>query len=67
VFRPQRHGWEEIRYDLVVVTSVLPSVRASITLLPDLEYSRSPNRERYMLHVVLGDPGQRQARITGNF
>jgi hypothetical protein len=65
-FRAQRLCRGEIRYDLVVVTSAVPSVRAVITLLPDLEHSRWPNRARYMPHVVVGDPGQRKARISGN-
>ena len=43
-----------------------PSVRAIITLLPDLERPRWPNRGRYMPHLVVGDPGQREARISRN-
>ena len=57
---------KEIRYDLVVVTSTVPSVRAVITLLTDLEHSRWPNRAPYMPHVVVGDPGPRKGRISGN-
>jgi hypothetical protein len=49
----------------VVDTSAIPSVRAAITLLPDLEHPRWPNRGHYMPHVVVGDPGQREARISG--
>jgi hypothetical protein len=41
----------------------LPSVRARITMLPELEHSRWPNRGRYMPHIVVGDPSQRQTAI----
>jgi hypothetical protein len=59
------HNPHEIEYDLIVATTV-PSVRAVITLLPNLEHPRWPNRGRYMPHVVVGDPGQREERISGN-
>jgi len=65
VSRPESASSDEIEYDLIVATTV-PSVRAIITLLPDLEHPRWPNRERYMPHVVVGDPAQREAKILGN-
>ena len=37
----------------------VPSVRAVLTMLP--KNIRYPNRARYMPHIVLGDPSQRQA------
>jgi hypothetical protein len=39
----------------------VPSVRAALTMLP--KNVRYPNRSRYMPHIVLGDPSQRQALI----
>src|ERR1700758_4988608 len=36
-----------------------PSVRAEITMLSGK--TRYPNRSRYMPHIVLGDPSQREA------
>ena len=48
------------------MATTLPSVRAIITLLPNPERLRWPNRGRYMPHVVVGDPGQREAKILGN-
>lgn len=39
----------------------VPSVRATLTMLPDK--IRYPNRGRYMPHIVLGDPAQRAAVI----
>jgi len=44
------HNPHEIEYDLMVATTV-PSVRAVITLLPNLEHPRWPNRGRYMPHI----------------
>jgi hypothetical protein len=41
----------------------VPSVRARLTLLPDLRCPRWPNRARYMAHIVIGDPTQLQAHI----
>ena len=48
-----------------VLTS-LPSVRANLTLLPSLEHPRWPNRARYMPHIVVGDPTQREAKLVEN-
>jgi hypothetical protein len=39
----------------------VPSVKATLTMLPDKV--RYPNRARYMPHIVLGDPSQREAII----
>src|SRR5580698_7243129 len=45
----------------------LPLVRATITLLEDLATSRWPHRARFMPHIVVGDPTQRDAcRGPGN-
>jgi hypothetical protein len=41
-----------------------PSVRAEITMLSGK--TRYPNRSRYMPHMVLGDPSQREAIIKPN-
>jgi len=65
VYRPERHCFHEIEYDLIVAPCV-PSVRAVITLLPTLDNPRWPNRARYMPHIVVGDPGQREAKTVGN-
>ena len=43
----------------------LPSVRAHVTLRSDLGNPRWPNRARYMPHIVLGNPAQREPRISG--
>jgi len=43
-----------------------PSVQAELTLLAGLEHPRWPNRARYMPHIVIGDPQQREARMCGN-
>ena len=48
------------------VANTVPGIRAVITLLPDVERPRWPNRGRYMPHVVVGDPEQREAKISGN-
>lgn len=48
------------------VTNTVPGIRAVITLLPDVERPRWPNRARYMPHVVVGDPGLREAKTSGN-
>src|SRR5262249_12048990 len=37
-----------------------------LTLLPTLTRPRWPNLGRYMPHIVLGDPNQREARLVGN-
>ena len=42
---------------------MVPTVRARVTLLPELSHGRWPNRGRYMPHIVMGDPNQREARI----
>jgi hypothetical protein len=44
----------------------VPSVQAELTLLADLEHPRWPNRARYMPHIVIGDPQQREARMCGH-
>jgi hypothetical protein len=41
----------------------LPSVRAEVTLVPSLEHPRWPNLARYMPHIVIGDPSQREVHI----
>ena len=43
-----------------------PSVRAAVTMVSDLEHPRWPNRGRYKPHIVIGDPGQREAQMSGN-
>ena len=43
---------------------LLPFVRASVTLVPELGHSRWPNRSRYMPHIVIGDPSQRLPRLV---
>src|ERR1700722_7204739 len=48
------------------VTMNAPSVQAELTLLAGLEHPRWPNRARYMPHIVIGDPQQREARMRGN-
>jgi hypothetical protein len=42
----------------------IPSVRAVLTMLPGKV--RYPNRARYMPHIVLGDPTQREAIFGPN-
>ena len=44
----------------------VPSVRALVTMLPELEHPRWPNRALYMPHIVIGDPSQREAKMSGN-
>lgn len=44
----------------------VPSVRATITLLPQLSHGRWPNKARYMPHIVIGDPEQREVIKIGN-
>jgi hypothetical protein len=44
----------------------VPSVRAVVTLLPNLDHGRWPNRGHYMPHVVVGDPEQREAKVAGH-
>ncbi len=41
------------------------TVRARITLLPQLSHGRWPNKARYMPHIVIGDPEQREAIKIG--
>ena len=49
-----------VRVTMALLKQV-PSVRATMTMLPDK--MRYPNRARYMPHIVLGDPSQREAVI----
>ncbi len=44
----------------------LPRVRAAIMMLSELEHSRWPNRGLYMPHIVIGNPRQREAQMSGN-
>jgi len=44
----------------------LPAVRAVLTMVPELEHARWPNRARYMPHIVIGDPAQRKPLLCGN-
>ena len=53
-----------IKYALMVATTV-PSVRAVITFRPNLGHPRWPNRGRGVPHVVVGDPGQREGKMSG--
>jgi len=46
---------------MALLKSKVPSVRAALTMLPNKV--RYPNRARYMPHIVLGDPSQRQAIV----
>jgi hypothetical protein len=46
------------------LTRNVPSVTATLTMLPD--NVRYPNRARYMPHIVLGDPSQREALVGPN-
>ena len=43
----------------------IPAVRAVVTMLPDLDHPRYPNRALYMPHIVIGDPHQREAERSG--
>jgi len=43
---------------------LLPFVPANVTLVPELDHSRWPNRARYMPHIVIGNPSQRLAQIA---
>jgi len=48
------------------VLANIPSVRARVTMVPDLRYPKRPNQARYMPHIVIGDPSQREALKDGN-
>jgi hypothetical protein len=44
----------------------VPTIRASLTLLPELDRGRNTLWHAYRPHIVIGPPDQRQARIEGN-
>ena len=44
----------------------MKKVREKVTLLHTLENPRWPNKGRYMPHIVIGDPLQRTALVSGN-
>jgi hypothetical protein len=44
----------------------LPTIRASLTLLPELARGRSTSLRGYRPHIVIGPPDQRQAKMAGN-
>src|SRR5579872_4946340 len=49
----------------VQTTMNIPAVRAVVTILPDLDHPRYPNRSLYMPDIVIGDPNQREAERSG--
>jgi hypothetical protein len=49
---------------MFILTILLPFVRASVTLVPELDHGGWPNRPRYMPHIVIGDPSQGVARVV---
>jgi hypothetical protein len=44
----------------------IPTVRASLTLLPELERGRNTLWRAYRPHIVIGPPEQRKAKMEGN-
>lgn len=44
----------------------IPTIRASLTLLPELERGRNTLWRAYRPHIVIGPPDQRQAKREGN-
>ena len=44
----------------------IPTIRASLTLLPDLERGRNTLWRGYRPHIVIGRPDQRKAKMEGN-
>lgn len=43
----------------------LPTIRASVTLLPELEKARVITHGQYRPHIVIGSPSQRSAIVDG--
>lgn len=44
----------------------IPTIRASLTLLPELERGRNTLWRAYRPHIVIGPPDQRKAKMQGN-
>ena len=44
----------------------IPIIRASLTLLPELERGRNTLWRAYRPHIVIGPPEQRKAKLEGN-
>ena len=44
----------------------VPTIRASLTLLPELERGRNTLWRAYRPHIVIGPPDQREAKREGN-
>jgi hypothetical protein len=44
----------------------IPSIRASLTLLPELARGRNTQWRGYRPHIVIGPPDQREAKMVGN-
>jgi hypothetical protein len=44
----------------------IPTIRASLTLLPDLERGRNTLWRNYRPHIVIGPATQREAKMQGN-
>lgn len=44
----------------------IPTIRASLTLLPEIERGRNTLWRAYRPHIVIGPADQRQAKMEGN-
>jgi hypothetical protein len=44
----------------------IPTIRASLTLLPELARGRNTLLRGYRPHIVIGPPDQRRAKMQGN-